>query len=82
MKSVISELENHGFCLPDFKKSNLSLMQDLASPKSKLNRNGKRKAILLIDGLGYDTLARAASKDKKLSEFIERNSLFNYIGIC
>ena len=75
LPSIVSELEESGFRIPDFKNSNLSLMKEFAEGKGKHLKSGKKKAVLIIDGLGYDTLDKAAKSDKKLSEFIGRNTL-------
>ena len=75
MPSIISELEEAGFKIPDFRNSNLSLMKEFADGHGRHLKSGKKRAILVIDGLGYDTLEKAAKSDGKLSDFIERNTL-------
>ena len=75
MAAIVSELNDMGFCLPNFKNSNFSFMKGLAAGKDKRLSNGKRKAVLIIDGLGYDTLKRAIDNDKQLSDFVDRNHM-------
>jgi predicted AlkP superfamily pyrophosphatase or phosphodiesterase len=75
MPSITSELKEMDFCLPDFKNSNLSLMNEFARNKGRHIKRGKKRVILIVDGLGYDTLEKAAEKDAQISRFIERNTL-------
>jgi len=75
LPSIISELEETGFRIPDFRNSNLSLMKEFAEGRGRHLKSGKKRVVLIIDGLGYDTLEKAAKSDKKLSDFIGRNSL-------
>lgn len=75
LPSITSELEEMGLNPPDFGNSNFSLMDEFAKNKGKHVNKEKKKVMLLVDGLGYDTVEKAVARDEKISKFIERNTL-------
>ena len=69
MASVLSELKDGGFILPDFKNSNFEASKQIGDGvRGGLVGKNPRKVFLLLDGLGYNLLERVASKSRELKE--------------
>ena len=57
MASILSELKEEGFILPDFKNSSFEASKQVGDgTNGGLVGKSQRKVLILIDGLGYNLL--------------------------
>ena len=76
MESVSKKLQENGFVIPDFKKSNFQVMSDIANGKnSKFTGDKENKILMLIDGLGFNLLRELQSRSMKIKEVLANASL-------
>jgi predicted AlkP superfamily pyrophosphatase or phosphodiesterase len=69
MESILSELNEEGFILPDFKNSSFEASKQIGDGvEGGLVGKRPRKILLLLDGLGYNLLEKVTSKAKGLKE--------------
>ena len=76
MDNVIKRLAENNFVLPNFKKSNFQIMDDIANGRtSKLIGDKRNKILMLVDGFGLNMLDRLQSKNKGAKDTIAKASL-------
>jgi hypothetical protein len=68
----MSEIESNGFVFPDFKNSNLEVMNQLASGKGRFTGDREKKIFLLIDGLGYGLLKKIVQRRKAFANTLKK----------
>jgi predicted AlkP superfamily pyrophosphatase or phosphodiesterase len=69
MASILSELKEEGFILPDFKNSSFEASKQIGDgTNGGLVGKSQRKVLILIDGLGYNLLERVTSKTQELKK--------------
>lgn len=67
MAGILERLSDEGFALPDFANSNLEVTRELSlSTKGRMIGKKDRKVLLIIDGLGYGTLASLIKRSPEL----------------
>ena len=63
MASLIDDLQEEGFVLPDFRNSNLEVARQLAaSDHGNMIGDKEKKVFLVIDGLGYNLFEKVVKK--------------------
>ena len=73
MLSILSELNEEGFILPDFKNSNFEASKQIGDgTNSGLVGDSSRKVFILLDGLDYDLLEKITAKFKELGKSMEK----------
>ena len=73
MVSILSELNDEGFILPDFKNSNFKASKQIGDGNNRgVVGNNSRKIFILLDGLGYDLLEKITAKFKELRKNMEK----------
>ena len=69
MVSILSELNEEGFILPDFKNSNFEASRQIGDgTEGGLVGKSSRKIFILLDGLGYNLLERVTAKAQELKK--------------
>ena len=73
--SLLSELEEEGCILPDFKNSILEVAKELGGASNKLIGEKEKKIFVLIDGMGYELLMDVINEKRTLKEEFEKLSV-------
>lgn len=68
MAALLSELEAEGFSLPNYGRSNVEVLKQIARGRGGLAGDREKKVFLLIDGLGYELLDRLSRMCKHTHE--------------
>ena len=66
--SLLSELEEEGFVLPDFRNSILEVAKELGRYSGRLVGDKDKKIFILIDGMGYELLMDLFNEKRTLKE--------------
>ena len=70
--SLLSELEEEGFVLPDFRNSILEVAKELGRYSGRLVGDKDKKIFILIDGMGYELLMDLFNEKHSLKEEFEK----------
>ena len=70
--SLLSELEEEGFVLPDFRNSILEVAKELGRYSGRLVGDKDKKIFILIDGMGYELLMDLFNEKHSLKKEFEK----------
>ena len=76
MEVISKKLQEKGFVIPDFKKSNFQVMNDIVEGKnSQFTGDRENKILIVVDGFGSNLLNELQSKSNKAKETLASASL-------